>query len=153
MERIIEAILVAVVTFCSASCGNTRYGDISVEGYKLRSFSRVDDRTFQVAAMLSLNNHGPKFSAEQIVGKVNYQKTALGTFFFEPVTVPKGSCDVEFQGKISIDPSVSLVKLIVISRSFNVNDFTFDISAVCKSGMGKVKINKQEIPLSSLVKK
>lgn len=151
MKRISRIFaLIAALLLCTC-CG--KIGDISVFQYKIKNIGMDSFRSAHGVVSLEVRNNGPKITVTSVSGTVFQNGMPLGNFKTDSFDLPSQITQwVDISGNVSIEGNVSILSLISMVSSFDVNQFSISLVAEVKSGMTKVQIKKNNIPLNRFIK-
>lgn len=153
MKKIFRILLAAVLCVLMSSCGKIK--DIHLTSYKIVSLTPVGFRGLDIVVDLGIDNPSMQFTVADINAELFRQGVSLGTFVnSEDIVVKKKTVgNYTLSGRASLSQGVSLIQALGYAAKFDASEYTISCSAdvILKSGM-KVRIDKKNVPLTSLIK-
>ena len=133
-----------------SSC--TKIGDISLIQYKVLKALPDSFHHINITISAELCNNGPRLAMDSVNGELFRNGVSLGSFALEPFEIPGKATEWSTSsGVVMINENVSLLDIIGLAQSFNMEEYSIDLKADVRLGVLKKTIHKNNIPLKDLV--
>lgn len=154
MKKGIGIIILLLFALLSLSGCARKFKQIKITSASLESVIPEGLKNFDAVISLGIDNPAPSFNILHLKADVMKDSIPLLHAAAENVAV-EGRCERVYRIPVkgSIDPSTSWLKIALLARHFNPEEYTVDISARATiAGIGK-DLAYKGIPLGKLLKK
>ncbi len=147
---IFKIVLVCALMASFASCVNP--SKIRVLSKKIVSVSPVGLKSVKGVASVQVENGSAEFTVTDCNGTIYRNGKSLGTFTVDEVTIA-AKCTETYQvtGYLTLASGTSILEVVALAGSFNISEFTVDISAKLKpKGAPSKTISFENVPVTEL---
>lgn len=146
MKKFLKTVVLLAVIFAAAGCVNINKLDIS--SIHVDSITPAGFRSLAGSASVTVDNRSVGFEVYDIGGIVKKDGMEFGSFAIAPIAVKARTKDsYTVSGQVSLSQSVSVLGMLSMFESMDIDDFTVDISLKVKAKGGAAqKFALKDVP-------
>lgn len=152
MRHLLKILAVVLVAALASSCSDL--GKMELRQYRIKEASAESFHAVHGVVELHIANYGREVTLTKITGELFHHDSPIGTLRVDDITIPGNSSNwVDANLHILIEDNVSLLSVLALAQSFNMDEYYVNISSTVKVGIAKVPLSKKNIPLSDFINK